>query len=158
MTKHLDEQEISAAVAGLALAAGSREHLCSCLECRRRVADVAQLIDQRRAEQAAGEPDWEAARAAVLARLPAAASERAGNQQRRWWRPLAAAAAVLVAAVAMRLLMSHQPPAGSVENEMAVEEILAEVEAVLADDSVPGFELIDPGIEALSGVLADSTS
>jgi hypothetical protein len=28
-----------------------------------------------------------------------------------------------------------------------VEEILAEVDAVLADDSIPGFEVIDPGLE-----------
>jgi len=158
MTSHLDEREISAAVAGLSLADGSVGHLESCLECRRRVADLAQLIGRRRAEQATGEPDWEAARAAVLARLPDLEDARLKAQRLRWWRPLAAAAAVIVAAAAVVLLAPDRIAVDPTKGGIPVEEILAEVDAVLADDSIPGFELIDPGLETLSGVVANGSS
>jgi hypothetical protein len=158
MTNHLDEHEISAAVAGLELAGPAAEHLESCLECRRRVAGMTQTILQRRAGQAAGEPDWEAARAVVLARLPGVESEPSAAGRLRWWRPLAAAAAVVAIAVAVGLLVPQRVAVDPSEAELPVEEILAEVDAVLADDSIPGFELIDPGLETLSGVAADSAS
>ncbi|PWB76545.1 MAG: hypothetical protein C3F15_05140 [Holophagae bacterium] len=158
MTSHLDEREISAAVAGLSLADGSGEHLESCLECRRLVADLAQLIGRRRVEQATGEPDWEAARAAVLARLPDLEDARLEARRLRWWRPLAAAAAVIVAAAAVVLLAPDRVAVDPTEGGIPVEEILAEVDAVLADDSIPGFELIDPGLETLSGVVANGSS
>jgi len=158
MTNHLDEREISAAVAGLELAGPATEHLESCLECRRRVADTAQLIGRRRAAQTNGEPDWEVARAAVLARLPEVESERAASRRLRWWRPLAAAAAVVAIAVAVGLLAPGRVADKETSTEIPVEEILAEVDALLADDSIPGFELIDPGLETLSGVVGDSAS
>jgi hypothetical protein len=159
MSSHLDEREISAALAGLELAGSRGEHLSSCLDCRRRVADLALLIEQRRAEQAAGEPDWEAARAAVLARLPETGSEgAAGGRRLRWWRPLAAAAAVVAAALAVRVLVPDRGAVQPDESEIPVEEILAEVDAVLEDDSIPGFELIDPGFETLSRVAANGSS
>jgi anti-sigma factor RsiW len=158
MSNHLDERELSAAVAGLELAVPAAEHLESCLECRRRVAELQQLIGRRRAEQTSGEPDWETARAAVLARLPGVESERAASRLQRWWRPLAAAAAVAAIAVAVGLLAPGRVADEEASTEIPVEEILAEVDAVLADDSIPGFELIDPGLETLSGVAADSAS
>ena len=158
MTSHLDEREISAAVAGLELAGPAAEHLESCLECRRRVAGTAQRISRRRAEQTNGEPDWEVARAAVLARLPGVESERAASRRLRWWRPLAAAAAVVAIAVAVGLLAPGRVADKETSTEIPVEEILAEVDALLADDSIPGFELIDPGLETLSGVVGDSAS
>jgi hypothetical protein len=158
MTNHLDEREISAAVAGLELAGPAAEHVESCLECRRRVADTAQLIGRRRAEQTAGEPDWEAARAAVLAQLPGVESERAASRRLRWWQPLAATAAVVAVAVAVALLAPDRVAVDPSESELPVEEILAEVDAVLSDDSIPGFELIDPGLETLSGVAVDNAS
>jgi hypothetical protein len=158
MTDHLDEQEISAAVAGLSLAGAAAAHLSSCLDCRRQVVELELLIGCRRAEQTTGELDWEAARAAVLARLPAAENEPFEARRLRWWRPLAAAAAVVVAAVAVGLLAPERVAVDPSESEMPVEEILAEVDAVLEDDSIPGFELIDPGLDTLSGVVADGSS
>ena len=69
--------------------------------------------------------------------------------RRRWTRPLLVAAAALVAAIGLRALWAPAPVV--VENgtvsELPVEQILAEVDAVLADDSIPGFEIIDPGLE-----------
>lgn len=158
MTNHLDEREISAAVAGLELAGPAAEHLELCLECRRRIADTAQLIGRRRTAQDVSEPDWEAARVAVLARLPGVESEPSAARRRYWWRPLAAAAAVVALAVAVGLLAPGRVADEETSTELPVEEILAEVDAVLADDSIPGFELIDPGLETLSGVAIDSAS
>ena len=158
MTNHLDEREISAAVAGRSLAGAAAAHLSSCFDCRRQVAELELLIGCRRAEQTSGEPDWEAARAAVLARLPEAGTQRRAARQLRWWRPLAAAAAVVAAAVAVGLLAPQRVAVDPGGSEMPVEEILAEVDAVLEDDSIPGFELIDPGLDTLSGVVADGSS
>jgi hypothetical protein len=39
-----------------------------------------------------------------------------------------------------------------------VDEILAEVDAVLDDDSIPGFEVIDPGVDTLEGYAANGGS
>jgi hypothetical protein len=61
---------------------------------------------------------------------------------------LLAVAAVVIAAIGLRALWL---PTSSVEpvidSELPVEQILAEVDAMLADDAIPGFELVDPGLE-----------
>jgi hypothetical protein len=55
---------------------------------------------------------------------------------------------VLVAAAGLRALWSPTPPVDPMSDaELPVEQILAEVDALLADDSIPGFELIDQGLE-----------
>jgi hypothetical protein len=79
MTRHLDDQEIAAAVAGLGLAPEGDEHLRSCLDCNRRVAALRRLIEGRRAAVTDGEPDGEAVRAAVLARIAEPAGAAAGQ-------------------------------------------------------------------------------
>jgi len=147
MSMHLEEHEISSAVAGLELKPVAEEHLAACLSCRQRVASMRELIDAQRLRFEAEAPDWERQRQEVLLRLPSVLT--AGPERRRWWtRPLLAVAAVLVAAIGLKALWmpppSSDPMAGS---ELPVEQILAEVDAMLADDSIPGFELIDPGLD-----------
>jgi len=148
MKTHLDEHEITAAVAGLRLEPEVTEHLESCLSCRQQFSVMREAIEERRQLLEVEVPDWERQREEVLARLPAEPS--AGRQRRRrWMRPILAAAALLVAAIGLRALWAPAPAV--VENgigpELPVEQILAEVDAVLADDSIPGFEIIDPGLE-----------
>jgi len=152
MNKHLDEREITAAVAGLELEAAAEEHLGSCLSCRQRVSAMRDLIDTRRQELEVDAPDWQRQQQEILARLPSAAMEQS-TRRRVWTRPLLAVAALLVAAVALRALWMPAPAVDPGDDvELPVEQILAEVDAVLADDSIPGFELIDPGFEdAISG-------
>ena len=106
-----------------------------------------ELIDAQRLRLEAEAPDWERQRQEVLLRLPSALM--AGPGRRRWWtRPLLAVAAVLVAAIGLRALWMPLPPSEPVAgSELPVEQILAEVDAMLADDSIPGFELIDPGLD-----------
>jgi hypothetical protein len=148
MNKHLDEHEITAAVAGLELEAAAAEHLGSCLSCRQRVSEMRDLIDARQRDLEAGAPDWERQRQKILARLPSAATVQPMRRRRVWTRPLLAVAAVLVAAIGLRALWMPAPSVDPLsDSELPVEQILAEVDAVLADDSIPGFELIDPGLE-----------
>lgn len=142
MNRHLNDDQIAAAVAGTQLDETAAEHLASCVSCKRQVASVRGLIEQRRQEMVAEEPDWEDQRERVLARLGEAEISRSG---RRWLRPALAAAALIALAVGVGLL--QLPNGGVPDREIAVEEILAEAEALLDDDSIPGFEAIDPGLE-----------
>lgn len=158
MTRHLDDQEIAAAVAGLELAPERAQHLGSCLDCNRQVAALARLIDERRAEMAADEPDWEMSLAAVLGRLERSTGGSTTPERTRWWRPLAAAAATVLVAVAVILLSPGERGRVPERSELPVEEILAEVDAVLDDDSIPGFEAIDPGLDTLEGYAANGAS
>jgi hypothetical protein len=147
MKNHLDEREISTAVAGLELESASEEHLGSCLSCRQRVSAMRGVIDARRHDLEEEAPDWECQRQEILLRLPTELAARPSHR-RLWIRPLLAVAAVLVVAIGLRILWTPAPPADPVAGtELPVEQILAEVDAVLADDSIPGFELIDPGLE-----------
>jgi anti-sigma factor RsiW len=158
MTRHLDDHEIAAAVAGLDLAPECEQHLGSCLECRRQLAATQQLIARRRQQLAAEEPDWEAARRTVLDRIDQQGADGGGPSRLRPWRQLAAAAAAVAVAVVVGLLAPRQADRDSGRTELAVDEILAEVDAVLDDDSIPGFEVIDPGLDALEGYVANGAS
>ena len=69
-------------------------------------------------------------------------------KRRLWTRPLLAVAAVLVAAIGLRALWAPAPVVDpGVVSELPVEQILAEVDAMLADDSIPGLELLDQGMD-----------
>jgi hypothetical protein len=148
MKTHLEEHEITAAVAGLELEPEAAEHLGSCLSCRQQVSAMREAIDERRQHLEAEAPDWDRQRQEIMAKLPVTPTIR--PQRRRWWtRPVLAAAAILVAAIGLRALWAPAPVVVDNEaaSELPVEQILAEVDAVLADDSIPGFEIIDPGLE-----------
>jgi hypothetical protein len=146
MKIHFDEHEITAAVSGLELEGAAVEHLRSCLSCRQQVSLMRNVIDARRRRLEAEAPDWERQRQEILLRLRS--PSMAPPKRRQWTRPLLAVAAVLVAAVGLRALWMPPPPTNpATGSELPVEQILAEVEAVLADDSIPGFELIDPGLD-----------
>ena len=147
MKSHLEEHEITAAVAGLELEAVAAVHLSSCLSCRQQVATFREVIDARRQDLEAETPDWERQRREIMAQLPPVPTVRP-MRRRTWTRPLLAIAAVLVAAIGLRALWAPAPAVDpGVDYEVPVEQILAEVDAMLADDSIPGFELIDQGID-----------
>ena len=76
------------------------------------------------------------------------------------WSPCSlAAAAVLLMVVGLRVLWvpgTPSDPRGG--DDIAIEEILAEVDAVLADDYLPGFESIDPGVSDPESMIENGTS
>jgi hypothetical protein len=81
-----------------------------------------------------------------MLQLPATPMAR--PRRRLWTRPLLAVSAILVAAIGLRALWAPTPVVDpGVPSELPVEQILAEVDAMLADDSIPGFELIDQGMD-----------
>jgi len=140
MSAHLNERDLDTVVAGLGLSREAEEHLADCLVCRRRVAKTGDLIEARRRSILAGAPVWESQRSAILARLDESAVVPVGRQK-RWLRPMLAAAAVLLATG----IGLHRMPGGGVEQaEVPVEQILAQVDATLAAEMVPGFEGLDP--------------
>jgi anti-sigma factor RsiW len=157
MKTHLTDDEFAAAVAGLEIASRAAEHMSSCVSCRQEVAELQRFVAKRRDGIAAESPDWQEQRQAVMAHL--ADTPTAGcAPARRWLRPLLAAAALLVVAVGVGLLMPPGTAAPPATDNLAVEQILAEVDAVLADDSLPGFESIDPGVEDPASIFENGTS
>jgi hypothetical protein len=150
MSGHLTDEQIAAAVAALELEDQARRHLDCCIDCRASVSEMRILIETRRLRLAAGEPDWEARRARVLAGLDGVAD---GRRRRRWRAPALAAAAAVVMAVAAGVVMMPGDPADQ-RDEIVLDEVLAEAETLLADRSIPGFELIDPGFEGFEDYLA----
>ena len=156
MSTHLRDDEMTAAVAGLELGDEAREHLASCVACRQEAAALAALIAERRADLEMREPAWDELAAAVAARLPAPGrpSARRGG---RWLRPALALAATVLIAVAATVLRPDRPaPPAAVEP--SVEEILAEMNELLADDRIPGFEVIDPGIGVVDVAVDNGAS
>ena len=146
MKSHLEEHEITAAVAGLELEAAVEEHLGSCVSCRRQVSAMREVIDARLEDLEAEAPDWERQRQEIMLQLPATPMAR--PRRRLWTRPLLAVAAVLVAAIGLRALWAPTPVVDpGVVSEFPVEQILAEVDAMLADDSIPGLEPLDQGMD-----------
>ncbi len=155
MKTHLEESEFTAAVAGLELETAAEAHLGSCLSCRQEVSSMREMIDAQRHRLEAEAPDWERQRHEIMLRLPSLPSVH----RVRWARPLLAAAAVFLLVIGLEVLWAP-PPAdeSTVVTELQVEEILAEVDAMLADDSIPGLEIIDPGLEDPQIVLDNPRS
>jgi predicted anti-sigma-YlaC factor YlaD len=142
MTRHPTPDELSRAAAGLDLEPAVRSHLVDCVACRAETRRLEPLLDARRREMWTDEPDWDEQHRQIMSRLPSTAATAAARQG-RWRRPLLAAAALVAMGVGLAVLVPDrrlEPPGADV----AVEEILGEMDDLLADDSIPGFEIIDP--------------
>jgi anti-sigma factor RsiW len=157
MNTHLDDHDVTSAVAGLDLDPEAREHLARCAACRQQVASMRDLVDERARLLRAEAPDWKRQQEQVLRRLTPPG--RAPTVHAHRLRPLLAAAAAVVLAVTLTLLWTpRQRPSTAAAPELPVEEILAQVDATLADDSLPGFEAIDPGLDDPADLFGNGTS
>ena len=134
MTRHLTDEALADAVAGRTPDEATARHLETCIACRREVASLRSFIEAERAGLEATAPDWDAQLRAVMAAAGGPVPAR-----RRLWRPLAAAALAAAAAVAIVLLPEH----GAHRQGLAVERVLAEVDATLDTDPLQGFEPLD---------------
>lgn len=157
MNTHLSDDDFAAAVAGLDVDTGVREHLASCVGCRQQVADVQVYVADRRRAFETEAPDWELQRKNVMALLTdaPAAARPSGS---RWLRPVLAVAAALLVAVGLRLAAPPSEVVPPVDDDLPIEQILAEVDAVLADDGLPGFEPIDPGVDDPASLFENGAS
>jgi len=156
MTTHLRPDQIDAAIAGLEIDAEGQKHLESCVQCRTEAAEFGQLIEARREELAADEPDWALQTEEVMGRLPIDV-KASGRPRRGWMRPALAVAAAVVIAVGIGVLRWDRPVEPPVA-EVGVEEILAEMDELLSDDSIPGFEIIDPETDDLESYFDNGAS
>jgi anti-sigma factor RsiW len=140
MRRHLTEDEITTAAAGLASQAEVDEHLAACMTCSRSVDEFRRLVSKRRASLEAEMPDWGAQRRRILVQLGEPWAEVVPLHRGRWRRTLLAVAAVVLAAVGVWLQFGRQAPPA--RPGVPIEQILAEVDATLSDDQVPGFEAL----------------
>ncbi len=158
MTTHLDEKNLTRAMAGLPLAAAAAAHLAECLACRRRVERFGEQLHELRRARLGEEPDWEAQGLAVLERLPLGAPVIAMAPHRRV-RLLAAAAMILAALGLGALQLARRTPEPVAP--VPVERILAEVDATLNGPIYPGFEALEPIVpdaDELQAVTSNPTS
>jgi len=155
--RHLDNHQLAAAIAGLELEAGVEEHLTSCMSCRSQVHETRELIARRRQLLSEDEPDWQYQRREILLRLPTISATRR-KRSSRWLRPVLAAAAILLVVVGLGLMRRNAPHGGQEAPEVAIEQILSDVDAVLDDDTIPGFESIDPGLANLEKMYTNGAS
>jgi anti-sigma factor RsiW len=155
MNDHLTPEQFAEVAAGLELDPPVREHLASCVACRGEIETFDELVAARRREMAAEAPDWRLMAEQVEDRLPADAV--ASRRRPRWLRPMAAVAAVALIALGIGVLKPRGPePVPS--DEVSVEEILAEMDELLSDDTIPGFEIIDPETDELTTYFDNGAS
>ena len=160
MNRHLNDQEMAAAVAGMDLDAEATKHIASCLACHASVMEMRDLLASRRAQLSSPEPDWQAQRERILDRLDHFGAVRTVRPH-RWRAALLAAAATVLLAIGIASLV---PPPDQVVHvgaeDLQVEQVLAEVDALLADDSIPGLWPADPvsDTEELEALIGNPTS
>jgi predicted anti-sigma-YlaC factor YlaD len=158
MNRHLDEETLNALVAGLDVGDEAREHLQDCVFCRRRVDQVREPIESRRREIEAEAPDWDEHRGRIMADVLAATGQRLQPPARLWMRSALALAACVVIAVTVGIFTQENPVV--MQDEIPIEQILAEVDDLLASDDLPGFEALAemvPNTEELAA-LVEGTS
>lgn len=160
MNTHVTDSELSEAVAGVSVDPRIEEHLGSCVACRRRLDEVREILALRRADLEAGAPDWEAQRQRILAQIESPRAVVVPLRRGRWWRPALAAAASLIAAAGLWIGVARHRPAQTA-GTLAVEQILSEVDATLADNEVPGFEALDsivPTSDEIESLISNGAS
>lgn len=144
MSHHLDDHELALAAAGIPLEPERLTHLEGCVSCRRSVNLFLDLIETRRLAMEDDVPDWDIHRDMVLSGLPHTSATTI-TTRRRWLSPLLAAAATITLAVGTGMFVHRNGPAPipTPRPEIAIEEILAQTESLLAEDGIPDFAVLD---------------
>ncbi len=157
MTTHLDDWQLSAIAASAELDHTMSEHLGSCLVCRRRLVAFQEAVEEHRRALTETAPDWTEQKQAILNRLDTMIRPASVERQRRWLRPVLAAAATVICVLGAGLLRKPNDSTliATPRPELPIEEILAQTEALLADDIIPGFDVFEHVTDAeIDSVLA----
>lgn len=152
MTHHLTDERLTEVLGGEAPTTAERAHLEACLGCRRELTALGELIATGRDDLGATTPDWRAQRARVLAAIAEGAGQPrrvAAGPWRRWRTALVSAAAVAVTAAGLVALRPPSPERG----DLPVADILAESDALLAEDDIPGFGALEPSLDELTSLV-----
>ena len=158
MSRHLNDHELASAAAGTPLGLEQRTHLDGCISCRNSVALFLDLVDERRQAMEDEGPDWDAQLDHILGGLPNDSIEPRMTG-RRWLNPLLAAAATITIAIGTGLILQQQGPTlvHIPQPDINVEEILAQTDALLAEEGFPGLDVLDDvsddDLEVLFGTL-----
>ncbi len=147
MNKHWTDQDLDLFLSGEELAGERMEHLQNCLSCRRRIDTFRRLVHDAAAELESELPEPEEQVDAILQRIASEGPRRArlGHSRLVLRRSLLMAAATLLIVLGGlslrpggRAKLSPTP-----RPELQIEEILSTADALLADNSIPGFEGLD---------------
>ncbi len=144
MNTHLDENELTTVAAGGTLSADRQAHLETCLKCRREVDRFLEAVEARKRALDLEEPDWNDQMDRVLGAIAEQEAPVVGIR-RRWVRPLLAAAATVMLMVGTGVVV-HRTGVGPQPTpvpDLRIDEILAETDSLLADDGIPGLEILD---------------
>lgn len=144
MSHHLDDNELALAAAGIPLEPERFTHLEGCISCRRSVGLFLDQVEARRLALEEETPDWDAHLDMVLKGLPRTAVASLATR-RRWLGPLLAAAATMTLAVGTGMFVHRNgpTPTPTPRPEIAIEEILAQADSLLAEDGIPDFAVLD---------------
>ncbi len=144
MSHHLNDHELASATAGGPLEPERLAHLEGCVSCRRSVKLFLDHIENRRRAMEEETPNWDDHLEEVLGSLPGVPVAPI-SIRRRWLNPLLAAAATITIAVGAGMFVqrSGPGPAPTPRPEIAIEEILAQADSLLAEDGILDFDVLD---------------
>lgn len=144
MIRHLDDHELASATGGIPLDPDREDHLNRCVSCRRSVTLFLDTVNERRRAMEEEAPDWNTQTERILGGLPPAPATPIAIR-RRWLSPLLAAAATITIAVGTGLVVRQTGPApvSTPRPEIEIEEILAQADSLLAEEGIPGLEVLD---------------
>ncbi len=161
MNRHLVDDDIASAVAGLPLIQEAQDHLKDCLSCRREVQAMKSLLEERREQQLAGAPNWSEQHRSILDKLPQLSPIQSRTRRPRWVQPMMALAASILIVIGIGIVrFSANTTQPLTTTELTLEEILAETESLLNNDSIPGLWVADPvsNIEDIESLFGNGTS
>ena len=144
MSRHLTDNGLYKTPKAIPLEAKRLAHLEGCVSCRRSVNLFLDQVENRRRAMEAKAPDWDTHLVQVLSDLPHTPAAPLAAR-RRWLSPLLAAAATITLAVGTSKVVHRSGPAPvpTPRPEIAIEEILAQAESLLAEDGIPDFDVLD---------------
>jgi len=164
MKRHLDEKQLTGILMGEVMPTPIQDHIESCLSCRRKLDGLRNAVEAVRRDQESEMPDWDLQRQIILEGLEnRQATNGTGElhrlrRLRRFILPLAAGVFLALGGITLRQARVS-PAVPTPRPALPIEEILTQADALLSDDSIPGFEGLDSlNNETVESILAAENS